>query len=176
MFFSRRLSWTKFATAVFSLIFFSFTSAYAENLELEITADLVIAATASVTKNLTFGIVTANPGGDSITLEGKGAPATVTTSTKGSTTTGASTGEIQINSAISGINVAISFNPAIVTLTGPAGATAVTVGSFDAHSDVALTTVVGTANNLNIGGVLTVPAGFIQGSYKGTVEVVVNYT
>lgn len=172
--------------AVILLVAVSWTGSVreAEAVDVTVTATIANAITQGAVVNLAFGTITADPAGDTITVDctttatGVTGNAPVVTIAGASTLGGAVTaGEIQLITTSTGIDVGITA--ADITLTGPGAAMAfANIPAYSSGGNGATGgTVVTAGANLffYIGGQLTINASQTAGAYTGTIVVTLNY-
>lgn len=164
--------------AVLGAIALSGTKAEAVDLVVPIEAKLNSTLAQTVDKSLNFGEIDLKPGGEVITLNAAAGATTTPVATGASPIAAftATSGLVTIKSANALTDVGLVFPVAPVTLTGAVSAQTITVAGFATNSTPTLADKAITVDlPINIGGVLTIPAGRANDTYAGNVTLTINY-
>lgn len=166
-------------TAVLGALALSGNTVEAGDVPMQVQA--IINSTLSVTATtLNFGEIDVTPAGDTITIDAHLGATTTAVATNASPITPASatSGLITVSSA-NGFTVDIVYPSTTQTLTGVSNGDTLSLTNIGANSTATpATKAVGAANDLeiNVGGVLTIPAGVSDDTYECTITITLNYS
>ena len=174
-------------TAMLGAAALSGTNAMAGNVNMGVDVIVTTSLVETVTNDLNFGTIDLNPAGDTISIDASAATvddpaAAVTTISQvnGSTTTGATSGLVTIESA-GPFNIAVTY-PGSVPLVGTAGnavgAPDLALTQINANSvggAVPVAKAGGTDATIHVGGEIVFPANTAAGTYAGTMLITFNY-
>ena len=170
-------------TAMLGAVALSGMNALAGDVDMEVNVTVTSSLVETVTNPLSFGTLDLNPAGDTITIDASAAVAAVTTigELNGSTTTGATSGLVTIETgADTTIAVTYPGTVALVGQTGDAvGAPDLVLNAISANSNGGSANISKTGLTdalIHVGGQIVFPANTATGSYKGTMNIIFNYS
>jgi hypothetical protein len=164
------MSFKKSALAVAAAATLGAGAVCAEDLNMDVTATVQAAASSAVTQDMSFGTISVDPTGDTLTL---GSTSDTVTKTGISQVTGSARGIITVT-GVPNIQAVIA-DPGAITLDHDTLAVSLTVNSVYAVSTQNCTIGPGGTCSLYVGGRMYLSPSVSEGSYSGSTTITVSY-
>jgi hypothetical protein len=157
---------------------FSGMTATAGDLTMNITAQVTSSITETVTTDLDFGIIDLDPAGDTIQLNGSAGASTTPVITGASAVGGTpTTGLITVASPLAfNIDITYPIDGSVTLADVTDGSSTLSLDAITANSTASgVAHAAGVDSLINVGGILSIPAGADTDSYTGTMTITLVY-